>query len=290
LLHWRLCRQCNKKTHQEELQGACMSIQPGADQPSFPARHSRAGAGLIYWALVRSAIWSHFARVWLRIDGPTPTPADGPLIFYMNHPSWWDGYMAIVLNRLVLRNRFQGFCMMDEQQLRRYRFFSWIGAFSVNRGDPRSAMRSVAYIGRLLAERRDRALAIFPQGEITPNDRRPLTMFSGIAHIARRAGGAALWPVALRYEFRGEQRPEAFLRAGPVHRAGSDIDARALAAEAGARLTAACDALRDEVNGGRLDGYCVLLRGRPGPDKLFDAARGLLPGRAGERRRQQRKD
>ena len=117
----------------------------------------------------------------------------------------------------------------------------------MNRQDARSALRSVAYISRLLAARRDRALAIFPQGEITPNDRRPLTMFSGMAHVAQRAGGATLWPVALRYEFRGEQRPEAFIRAGPAHYAPADSDARALTAEAGARLTAACDALRDEV-------------------------------------------
>lgn len=249
------------------------------DQPSIPARHSRVGDALIYWALVRSAIWSHFACVWLRVEGPLPTPADGPLIFYLNHPSWWDGYMAHVLSRMVLGNRFQTFGMMDERELRRFRFFTWIGAFSVNRQDARSALASVAYISRRLAERRDRALAIFPQGEITPNDRRPLTVFSGMAHVAQRAGGATLWPVALRYEFRGEQRPEAFIRAGPAHHARPDCDTRALTADAGLRLTAACDALRDEVTSGRLEEYRVLLRGRPGPDKLFDTACGLLPTR-----------
>src|SRR5262249_24658485 len=254
-----------------------MRVQPIDGQPGIPARHRRAGDALIYWALVRSAIWSHFARVWLRVEGPIPTPADGPLIFYLNHPSWWDGYMAIVLNREVLGNRFQGFCMMDDRELRRYRFFTWIGAFSVNRQDARSAMDSVAYISRLLAARRDRALAIFPQGEITPNDRRPLLMFPGMAHVARRAGGATLWPVALRYEFRGEQRPEGFIRAGPAYHTRADSDTRTLTARAGARLTAACGALRDQVNGGQLDGYRVLLRGRPGPDQIFDAVRALLP-------------
>jgi 1-acyl-sn-glycerol-3-phosphate acyltransferase len=226
--------------------------------------------------------------VWLRVEGPLPAPANGPLIFYLNHPSWWDGYMAHVLVRMVLRNRFQGFCMMDERELRRYRFFTWLGAFSVNRHDARSALGSVAYISRLLAARRDRALAIFPQGEITPNDRRPLVMFSGMAHVAQRAGGATLWPVALRYEFRGAQRPEAFIRAGPAHFAPTTIDTRALTADAGARLTAACDALRDDVIGERLEEYRVLLRGRPGPDEIFDAARGLLPGRLGQRYRRKR--
>jgi hypothetical protein len=225
--------------------------------------------------------------VWLKVEGPLPRAGDGPLIGYLNHPSWWDGYMAFALNRALLRDRFEGYLMMEEKELRRYRFFAWCGAFSVDRQDARSAMRSVAYIGRLLAERRDRALWIFPQGEITPNDRRPLMAFSGVAHIARRAGGATRWPVALRYEFRGEQRPEAFIRAGPAHRApapstGSrqgDATTHALTAEVTARLTAACDALRDEVNADDLAGYRALLRGRPGVNRVFDAARGLLPRR-----------
>ena len=118
--------------------------KPSVGQPSILARHSRAGEALLYWALVRSAIWSHFARVWLRVEGLIPSPADGPLIFYLNHPSWWDGYMAHVLNRVVLQNRFQAFLMMDERELRRFRFFTWSGAFSVNRQDARSALSSVA--------------------------------------------------------------------------------------------------------------------------------------------------
>jgi 1-acyl-sn-glycerol-3-phosphate acyltransferase len=182
--------------------------------------------------------------------------------------------MAFIVNRVVLRDRYRGYLMMEEKELRRYRFFSWCGCFSVNRQDARSAARSVAYISRLLAERRDRALLIFPQGEITPNDRRPLAIFSGIAHVASRAGGAMLLPVALRYEFRGEQRPEAFIRAGPAHHASADTDARALTSEIAQRLTAAAGALRDELNEKRLDGYQVLLHGRAGVNRVWDRVRG----------------
>jgi 1-acyl-sn-glycerol-3-phosphate acyltransferase len=253
-----------------------MSIRPNSDQPAIPARHNRLGDALVYWGLVRWAIWSHFDRVWLKVEGSLP--AEGPLIFYLNHPSWWDGYMAFVLNRVALCDRFQSYLMAEEKQLRRYRFFAWSGAFSVDRQDARSATRSVAYISRILRERRDRALLIFPQGEITPNDRRPLMTFPGVAWIARRAGGATLWPVALRYEFRGEQRPEAFIRAGPAHHVSANADARRLTVEVGQRLTTACDALRDEVTEGRLDEYRVLLRGRSGVNRVFDAVRGLLQG------------
>jgi 1-acyl-sn-glycerol-3-phosphate acyltransferase len=256
-----------------------MSTSHTLDSPPIPARHHALGDALLYWGLVRPALWSHFDRVWIKVEGAIPQASAGPLIVYMNHPSWWDGYIAFVLNRLVLRNRFQGYAMMEEQQLKRYRFFSWSGAFSVHRQDARSAMRSVRYIGRLLAERRNRCLYIFPQGEIAPNDRRPLQIFSGAAHIARRAGGATLWPVALRYEFRGEQRAEIFIRTGPPHHTIAGADTRALTGEIGSRLTAACDALRDEYTAGDLGGYRVLLRGRAGINRVFDTARGMLPRR-----------
>jgi hypothetical protein len=35
------------------------------------------------------------------------------------------------------------------------------------------------------------------------------------------------------------------------------------------------------MTGGQLEGYRVLLRGRPGPDNIFDAVRRLLPSSKG---------
>ncbi len=249
-----------------------MHPDSGDVRPRIPAGHSRIAEELIYRLLVQLPTWSQFDRVWLKLDGPPPTPAEGPLIGYLNHPSWWDGYMAFLLHREVLRRAFENYLMMDERQLKSYRFFSWIGVFSVSLTDSEEAARSVAYIGRRLRERRDRMLWIFPQGLLTPNDRRPLAVFPGAARIARQAGGATLWPVAVRYEFRNEQRPEAFIRAGPAHRAPPDADEAALTEQVRARLTAATDALRDEVQTDRLEGYRVLLRGRPGVNRIFDAA------------------
>src|SRR5581483_7250754 len=105
-----------------------MSKRLELDLPPIPARHSAIGDALVYWGLVRAALWSHFDRVWLKAEGALPRPADGPLIVYLNHPSWWDGYLAFLLNRNVLHGRFQGYAMMEERQLRLYRFFSWSGA------------------------------------------------------------------------------------------------------------------------------------------------------------------
>jgi 1-acyl-sn-glycerol-3-phosphate acyltransferase len=128
----------------------------------------------------------------------------------------------------------------------------------------------VAYASHLLREKPGRAFYIFPQGAITPNDRRPLELYTGAAHIVRRVGGAVLCPVALRYEFRGEQRPEALIRFGPLHNAAPPLDVDELTDEMTRRLTASADALRAAIIAADTRDFRVLLRGRPGINRVFD--------------------
>jgi hypothetical protein len=40
------------------------------------------------------------------VRGALPRPGDGPLIVYLNHPGWWDGYMCFLIARELLRGRF----------------------------------------------------------------------------------------------------------------------------------------------------------------------------------------
>ena len=243
-----------------------------APRPALPAAKHWLGDTAIYWLLARRSLWQTFDRVWLQSHGPLPAPRDGPLVLYLNHSAWWDGYLMYVIHRRVLRSRFDAHLLMEERQLRAYRFFTWSGAFSINRHDPRDAHRSLQYAANLLRTgERARALFLFPQGQIVPADRRPLVTYPGLARIIARAGPVTLCPVALRYEFLGQQRPHAFIRLSPTHRVGNPPDLDGLMADTTARLTVACDALRDDVVGGRLAAYAPLLRGRPGPDQIFDA-------------------
>ncbi|NWG18732.1 MAG: 1-acyl-sn-glycerol-3-phosphate acyltransferase [Chloroflexi bacterium] len=238
--------------------------------PAIPANRNALAKELIFRALVLPACRSTFDRVWLKVEGPVPHPADGPLIIYMNHPGWWDGYMAFLLDTIVFRRGFESYIMMEEKQLRAYRFFTWCGAFSVDRKRPGEAARSIAYGSHLLRERRDRILWILPQGRIVPNDRRPVTVYPGVARLAQQTRDVLLWPVALRYEFRGEQRPEAFIRAGPAHLVDVAAAEETIVADVRLHLTAAVDALRDDVNDERLERYRTLLRGKAGVNRVWD--------------------
>ena len=250
---------------------------PGASEgapPAIPAARNWWYNQLLYLFMVRWSVWNSFDRVWVQIAGRLPRPDDGPLLCYMNHVSWWDGYMIGIVNQKILGHRFAAYIMMEEKQLKHYRFMTRAGAFSVHRQNKREAARSVAYISRILAERGGRALYMFPQGEIVPNDRRPIAAYTGLAHVVRRVPNVLLYPVALRYEFRGEERPEIFIRLGPAHRASTPVDIAALTQEVEQRLAASADALREAVVADDMGQFCPLLRGRPSINRLFDRVLG----------------
>jgi 1-acyl-sn-glycerol-3-phosphate acyltransferase len=248
-------------------------------RPAIPAAKHPLLDEALYWLFARWSLWRSFDTVWLQTIGPLPDPRNGPLILYLNHSGWWDGYLMYVIHRVVLGGRFDSHLLMEEKQLRAYRFFTWSGAFSINRHDPEDARKSQQYAANLLRSRRNRALFIFPQGRIVPNDQRPLVLYPGIARIVALAGSVQLCPVALRYEFLGQQWPHAFIRIGPPHHIADPGDAEATMAELTARLTEAVDALRDDVVNGLMERFHPLLRGRQGIDKTFDGLLRLLPRR-----------
>jgi 1-acyl-sn-glycerol-3-phosphate acyltransferase len=196
-----------------------------------------------------------------------------PTLYYSNHVSWWDGYLAFFL--FHERWHTEGYLMMEEPQLRRYRFFQRCGCFSVDRQDAREAMRSVCYAASLLHGRPGRGLWIFPQGEIQPNDLRPLTTYSGAAHVARRAGSVRCVPVALRFEFFGEQRPEALIRLGPPHIV-EEPDTTLLHADMDRRLLDEVEGLRADVLSGATARYRTALAGHASVNALWDRVRGKV--------------
>lgn len=186
--------------------------------------------------------------------------------------------MAFVLSDEIWRC--ESYIMMEEAQLARYGFFRFCGAFGVDRHDPRAGLRSVAYAADLLRQSPWRVVWIFPQGEITPNDRRPLATFRGAAHIAKRVAGAGSTirciPMALRFEFRREQRPEALIRLGPAHIVAGQPDVKALQCEMDQRLQREMDALREDTASGASDDYQTILRGRPSVNVVWDRVRELV--------------
>lgn len=168
--------------------------------------------GPISWLWARYVRWAvrrSFRGVWLR--GPA-LPEGESLLVYANHPGWWDGF---AFHQLCQALGLEGHCVMEEHNLARYPFLRRLGAFSIRRGDPRSALESLGYARRVLARPRT-AVLIFPQGELTPGDAAPASLSRGVEVLARRAGVRCV-PLAIRYAFLDDRRPDLLLELGEAH-------------------------------------------------------------------------
>jgi chlorobactene lauroyltransferase len=132
-----------------------------------------------------------------------------PTVIYANHSSWWDGLIAF---QIAHQTKSHSFIMMEEKQLKKLSVFRKLGAFSVVRENPREAKKSVDYAVRLLNEKPNSTLWIFPQGEILPNDLRPLEFYNGLARIIENVDDCRVINLAMRYEFLGAFKPEIFVK------------------------------------------------------------------------------
>lgn len=134
-----------------------------------------------------------------------------PLIIYANHSGWFDGIVAYQISRYFKLNFY---VMMEEKQLKDLPLFRKLGAFSVVREKPREAVASINYSAKILKENPDRVLWIFPQGEILPNDLRPLNFYNGLSKIVEKLDKCNTLALAIRYEFLGNFKPEIFVSLG----------------------------------------------------------------------------
>lgn len=134
-----------------------------------------------------------------------------PLLLYVNHSSWWDG---LVVFQISHHAKLQTYVLMEEKQLRKLSLFRKLGAFSVVREKPRQAMESINYAAKILQKNPKNAVWIFPQGEILPNDIRPLVFYGGLSKIIEKAENCCAVPVAIRYEFLGKFKPDIFVEIG----------------------------------------------------------------------------
>jgi len=166
-------------------------------------------------------------------------------IIYANHSSWWDGLVAFEISKVL---RADSFILMEEKQLRNLFLFRKLGAFSVVRENPRQAVKSLNYAVNLLKEKPSRTLWIFPQGEILPNDLRPLHFYNGLARIIERVQDCSAVPLTIRYEFLKEYKPEIFVKIGESENFNNiDFNFKKLTRIFESRISKMLDELKDDV-------------------------------------------
>ncbi|NTV01289.1 MAG: glycerol acyltransferase [Chlorobiaceae bacterium] len=223
----------------------------------------------------------HSLRVQMPPELPAMEPAV-PVIFYCNHAYWWDGFWSQICTELYFRQNL--FIIIEQPQLDKHRFFTRIGAFSIDRTNARSAIRTLDYAARCLLATSplQNALWIFPQGMIEHVDKRPLLFFRGTAGIADRVlkstGKLYLVSVVSRIEYLEDQKPELFLSFRPAHLLTRDnwdgLDA--LTGYMQESTESHLDDVKFQVLERRLDGFGIVVRGAESINRRVENFRALL--------------
>ena len=181
-----------------------------------------------------------------------------PLIIYANHSSWWDG---LVMFEILKIKDFESYVMMEEKQLVKLKFFRMLGAFSVVRENSRQAIKSIEYAVKVLKSGNRKTLLIFPQGEILPNDLRPLKFFNGLSMIIEKLGICNVVPCSIRYEFLTDYKPDILVKFGKLETVefSKDIKRKNFTKTLETRLTENLDNLKSEFIENKLQDFQNIL-------------------------------
>lgn len=144
-----------------------------------------------------------------------------PLMIIPNHISWWDGFFIYSFLRRNCGKKLH--LMMLEEQLRQFRFFKGLGAFSIVPGERSSVMETMVYMIELFKSPQN-AIILYPQGEIRPYWKRPCGLKNGwtalfgekgiFARLMKKAILPILIPAGFCIHYYNERHPEIWLRFG----------------------------------------------------------------------------
>ena len=216
----------------------------------------------------------HFHAVRLSKSGGAFPTTDEPLLVVLNHPSWWDPLIGIVLSR-ALADRDQ-FAAIDAIAVQQYRFFTKLGFVGVDTKSLRGAAEFLRSGSAILSQPRS-VFWVTAQGRFTDVRERPLALQSGVGHLAARLNAGIVLPVALEYTFWTESTPEALVRIGEPLRIAdqSDLRGKEWSALIEAALTRTLDALNAEAMRRDPSAFTELLSGKSGVGGGYDAWRRL---------------
>jgi 1-acyl-sn-glycerol-3-phosphate acyltransferase len=151
----------------------------------------------------------HSARV-LRSGSSEPVPGV-PLVIYLNHASWWDPLVCLLLAQQFFPRR-RSHAPISAEALRRYRFFTKLGFFPVDQ-NTRGTIDFLRHADAVLKSERA-ALWLTPQGRFADVRTRPAKFQRGLGHIASHVAQAAFMPLAIEYVFWEERLPEILISFG----------------------------------------------------------------------------
>ncbi|MEX2670689.1 MAG: lysophospholipid acyltransferase family protein [Phycisphaeraceae bacterium] len=225
---------------------------------------------------VRRYVGKHFNAVRVLSGTEPELPKDSPVVFYVNHPGWWDPLMMILLATARYPER-QHYAPFDAAMLRKYAFFERLGFFGVEQETRRGAARLLRAADAIM-QQPGATLWITAEGRFTDVRDRPIVLRPGLAHIARRMPHGYIVPLALEYTFWEESTPEALIAFGEpidVAHADADRDVEVWQDLLQQRLEHVMARLAEAASSRRADAFERLIAGRQGVGGIYDLWRRL---------------
>ncbi len=103
---------------------------------------------------------------------------------------------------------------MEDKQMKKYPFFSKIGAFSIDLSNPKSALRSLRFAKNSM-ERTNSSLYIYPEGTLTPASESKPTFKKGLAWLYQNIDHEVDFvPVAFYAHTFTDSKPELYINVG----------------------------------------------------------------------------
>jgi 1-acyl-sn-glycerol-3-phosphate acyltransferase len=221
----------------------------------------------------RRFVSRHFHAV--RLAGEFSVQKDLPVVVYINHASWWDPMMMMLLSDELLPGRHH-FAPVDSEAIERYKMFKRLGFFGVQKNS-RSGARDFLRVASRILESPQNVLWITPQGRFADARERPARFQRGLGKLAARCRAAVFVPLAMEYTFWEERLPEALVWIGQptlVERV-PELNDRSLSEVFEANLMQAQDDLASAAVRRETDPFVTKLSGQSGVNGIYDGWRSL---------------
>jgi 1-acyl-sn-glycerol-3-phosphate acyltransferase len=238
---------------------------------------------VIFEFYLRWYIGRHFHGIRIANGARFPREVSGPLIIYLNHPSWWDPLTCIMVSRHFLPQA-DHYAPMDEAALERYGFFGKLGLFPVELDTHRGALQFLRSATEVLLTANS-VLWLTPQGKFADARARPPVFKEGLASLLLRLPSATLLPLAIEYVYWDERLPEILVNPGSPFRIGSggEVVNDDRSAVLAANLAAAQEELAALAVARDAASFAAILDGSAGIGVFYDLWRRLRSGMRGQR-------
>ena len=229
----------------------------------------------LFSAYTRGYAHRHFHALRILKIGLPPHGVARPIVIFINHASWWDPLVCLLLSREFLPDR-TSFAPIEGSMLKRYGFFKHLGFFGVEQQTATGARKFLRTMRAILSSSRN-AVWITPQGRFMDVRERPLRLQSGLGAVATQSQSTFFVPLAIEYTFWNKPRPEILVSFGEPIIPGNE--APGSAQEWTKRFSDALEETQDELaaRSHRRDPseWIVLNRGKSGVNSIYDSWRWL---------------